>query len=145
MSAIFYFNRNNLESQKAYKYLMNSNLTFTPQEIRGKNVANRLKGGIIDKIPTLYFPNKGKIEGEANIFKFLIQQNLLKSAEEPQRQIPLMSQERPPLPSHLQKVLKDPEEEDDDSYDEDLSSEESMDSLERSLENYEEDEESIVI
>jgi len=72
MSVIFFFVLQHRDSQVAYKILMSTKFPFKPFEIKGKNVVDKLKQYGIDKVPTLYFPDKrAKVEGSENIAKYL--------------------------------------------------------------------------
>ena len=51
---------------------MSTQIEFKPFQIRGKNISNRLREYGIDKVPTLYFPDKmAKVEGYQNIARYL--------------------------------------------------------------------------
>jgi len=72
MVAILFYVKYDKESQMAYKDLMNSEIEFKTFEVRGKNIADRLKSSQITKVPTLLIPSKGqKIEGYLAIKKMI--------------------------------------------------------------------------
>ena len=54
MFKLFFYNRENKDSQIAYKALMETGLQFKPIEVNGKNIAERLKRIGVTHIPTLY-------------------------------------------------------------------------------------------
>lgn len=72
MVAIFFYVLQHRDSQIAYKILMSTKIEFKAFQIRGKNISSQLRQYGIDKVPTLYFPDKmAKVEGYQNIARYL--------------------------------------------------------------------------
>lgn len=111
MTAIFFYVLRHRDSQEAYKILMSTKLPFKPFEIRGKNVSTKLKQYGIDKVPTLYFPDKkAKVEGLQNIASYLGFDPRMLNHPQYQPEVRKSKKKRlkkPKLESKYQKALKD--------------------------------------
>lgn len=163
MTAIFFYVLQHRDSQIAYKILMSTKFNFKPFQIRGKNVSNQLRQYGIDKVPTLYFPQKrAKVEGYENIARYLgLDLSVLNQPyREPKRKSKRVKKDKKPkLEAKYQKALKDEfyesesdeferkfkEAHDSDSFEDKREEEESsfyesqseeQDSLQRSLEEH---------
>jgi len=142
MIPVFFYVAQHRDSQIAYKILMTTKMQFKPFEIRGKNVSNILKKYGIDKVPTLYLPNKkGKIEGSENIAKYIGYTPSLPLLTN----VSTKKEKKPKIQEKYKKALKDEYYEEEGSFEEkfkaaqkeDESSEvvDSRNSLQRSLED----------
>lgn len=114
MTAIFFYVSQHRDSQTAYKLLMSTKIPFKTFEIKGKNVSEKLKQYGIDKVPTLYFPNKkSKVEGSQNIARFLQVDSRMLNRPQHSRQSTEIRRpkqkksKKPNLEAKYQKALKD--------------------------------------
>jgi len=104
--AILFLVLDHRESQIAYTMMMSTKYKFKPFIIKGKNVSKELNKYGIDKVPTLYFPEKmAKVEGSSNIARYMgIDLTLQK---EPKSQNKKKKSKKPLLEPKYQKALKD--------------------------------------
>lgn len=111
MTAIFFYVLKHRDSQIAYRILMSTKINFKPFEIKGKNVKNQLQKYGVDKVPTLYFPDKrAKIEGAENIARYLgVDLNaLFASNQQPPPSVkPKRKPKKPKIEAKYKKALKD--------------------------------------
>jgi hypothetical protein len=139
MVAIFFYVLQHRDSQIAYKILMSTKIYFKAFQIRGKNISSQLRQYGIDKVPTLYFPDKmAKVEGYQNIARYLGVELTIEN--QPVGQVrKKRKQKMPKLEPKYQKAIIESDSDEEDLEEEDIEEEEDLEEEDSDEEDIEED------